>query len=96
MRKRASAASLPVNVRRPKLNPGHNASKGMQVDPPPSQQEGTDSLYRIVYLIDISASNPHDAAQQASRIMSDPESLPPILHVIDRLGHSSTIDLAES
>jgi len=68
---------------------------GLQVDPPPVQ-EGDEPLWRVVYLIDISAANSQDAAQQAAGILSDPDSLPPILHVIASSGHSVTIDLASA
>ena len=69
--------------------------KGLHVDPPPAER-GPEPLHRVVYLIDVNAGNPHDAAEQASQIMSDPDSLPPILHVIDRRGRTRTIDLARS
>jgi hypothetical protein len=78
-----------------KLNVSLIPPNGLHVDPPPAEP-GDEPLHRVVYLIDVNAKDPRDAAEQASEIMSDPNSLPPILHVIDRRGHTNTIDLAKS
>ena len=77
------------------IRPVSPLSKGLHVDPPPAES-CVEPLHRVVYLIDVNAKDPRNAAEQASEIMSDPNSLPPILHVIDRRGHTNTIDLAKS
>lgn len=56
--------------------------------------------YRCIYVIDVSASSPREAAEQAYAAMVDPESLPPVLGVIQLdsdghlEGHGEDIDLA--
>jgi hypothetical protein len=64
------------------------------IEPPP-KESGPEPLYRVVYIIDVNAADVHDAAEYVHRIMSDPESLPPVLHVIDERGESAKIDLSK-
>jgi len=64
------------------------------IDPPP-EDSGEEKLYRVVYVIDVPAAGPKEAAELAHRIMTDPDSLPPVLHIIDESGKSVEIDLSE-
>ena len=79
-----------------RLNTGEGLSptKGLAIDPP-HKERGYEPLFRVVYVIDISAVNPIDAARQTHRIMTDPESQPPVLEVIDHRGKTVSIDLSE-
>jgi len=62
---------------------------------PPPEDRGLQRLYRVVYIIDVNAKNPTEAAEYTHQIMSDPESMPPVLQVIDHTGKCTTIDLSE-
>jgi predicted alpha/beta superfamily hydrolase len=64
------------------------------IDPPP-KEGGPEKLYRVVYIIDVNAADPKEAAGFTHQIMTDPESLPPVLHVIDEGGKSVEIDLSK-
>jgi len=70
------------------------AQKGLIIDPPP-QEQGPEPLYRAVYTIDVNAQNAHQAAERAYDIMVDPESMRPVLEVIDSRGRLTRIDLCE-
>ena len=72
---------------------GQLSKPGLQIDPPP-KEGGPEHLYRVVYAIDITAQNPHQAAEHAYAIMSDPASLRPVLHILDHGGSDTVIDLA--
>ena len=71
-----------------------SASPGMAVDPPP-EEDGREPLFRVLYIIDVNASDAHAAAACAYRIMSDPVSMHPVLHIIDNAGSTTTVDLSE-
>ena len=66
----------------------------LTIDPPPKEC-GIEGLYRVVYSIDVNAVNPKQAAKYVYRIMTDPNSLPPVLHIIDGDGKTVKIDLSE-
>ena len=70
------------------------AQRGLVIDPPP-QEEGPGLLYRAVYTIDVNARNAHQAAERAYDIMVDPDSMRPVLEVIDARGRLTRIDLCE-
>ena len=53
-------------------------------------------LYRVIYEIDVSAASAMEAAKTAHDIMSDSDSLPPILDIIDDKGSKIRIDLSQS
>ena len=74
----------------------HNptAQRGLVIDPPP-QEKGAEPLYRAVYAIDVNARNAHQAAERAHEIMIDPQSMRPVLEVIDSHGRRTRIDLSE-
>ncbi len=69
-------------------------SPGLQILPPPREQ-GPQSLYRVVYVIDVGGRDSHEAAQAACEMMSAPDSLRPVLHVLDADGCDTILDLAD-
>jgi len=48
-----------------------------------------------VYVIDVNAASPIEAARQTHRTMTDPDSQPPVLEVIDHKGKAVSIDLSQ-
>ena len=66
----------------------------LHIDPPPSEI-GPEPLFRVVYVIDLNAPNPKAAAQETHKIFLDPESIAPVLDVLDAQGHVTTIDLSQ-
>ena len=74
---------------------GKNASPGLLIDPPP-EEKGDEPLFRAVYIIDVNAGDVRDAAEYTYRIMSDPASMPPVLHVIDSEGKITEVDLSDN
>ena len=69
-------------------------SKKIHIQPPPVEK-GNEPLFRVIYVIDVSAGNIIEAAMNAYEIMSDLDSLPPVLEVIDSKGNKIKIDLSE-
>ncbi len=67
---------------------------GLVIEPPPWKR-GSERLFRVVYVIDASAPAVLEAARQAHRIMIDPESMPPVLEILDHSGKVVSIDLSE-
>ena len=68
--------------------------QGLIIEPPP-KEDGPERLYRVVYVIDVSAMDPQQAAEHAYEIMRDPESMRPILDVLDSTGRRTRVDLSE-
>ena len=68
---------------------------GLLVCPPPVE-DGPEPLFSVVYVIDINGADCREAAELAHRIMMDPQSLPPILHILDSRGRVTVVDLAEA
>ena len=52
-------------------------------------------LYRVIYEIDVGADSAVQAAKTVHEIMSDSQSLPPVLEVIDNKGSKIRIDLSQ-
>jgi len=50
---------------------------------------------RLLYIIDVNSGDIREAAEYTHRIMSDPDSLRPVLHVIDSKGNSTEVDLSK-
>ena len=73
---------------------GGRLFKGLVVEPP-HKEGGDQPLFRVVYVIDVNATSPLEAARTAHRIMSDPDSQAPVLEVIDHRGKVVSIDLSE-
>ena len=69
-------------------------AKGLTIEPPP-KESGPESLYRVVYVIDICAENVRQAAERTHEIMQDPESMRPVLHILDTQGHAVDVDLSD-
>ena len=69
-------------------------SPGLQILPPP-REEGAEPLYRVVYVIDVSGNDSHGAAREAYEMMSAPDSMLPVLHVLDYDGGDIIVDLAD-
>ena len=70
-------------------------SNRLMIEPPPTEA-GLEPLYRVVYVIDIVAKNPLQAAERVHMIMRDPESIAPVLDVLDSRGQCTRVDLSES
>ena len=68
-------------------------SKRFMIEPPPTEA-GLEPLYRVVYMIDINAKNPRQAAERVHMLMQDPESMPPVLDVLDSHGRRTRVDLS--
>ena len=67
-------------------------SKIFIIEPPPKEKD----LYRVVYVIDVNADSPLDAAKMTERIMTNPDSLAPVLEVVDQGDKVTKIDLSRS
>ena len=67
------------------------SSKHLIIEPPPKEKD----LYRAVYVIDINADSPLDAARKTETIVTDPDSLAPVLEVVDQGGKVTKIDLSK-
>ena len=74
--------------------PTHKCKRGLVIEPPP-REDSEEPLFRVVYVIDVNAAGVRDAAEYTHRIMIDPDSLAPVLHVIDGKGKAVTIDLSQ-
>jgi hypothetical protein len=61
---------------------------------PPSEEKGDKPLLRVIYVIDVNAIDPLEAAKLIHRIMTDPDSMPPVLEVMDHKGNVEKIDLS--
>ena len=66
----------------------------LTIEPPP-KETGPEQLYRVVYVIDINAMNPRQAAERAYEIMKDPQSIQPVLDIIDSSGRQTRVDLSD-
>jgi len=63
---------------------------------PPHRESGKEPLFRVIYVIDVNAANPREAAEHVHQIMADPESMAPSLQIIDHTGTVVTVDLSET
>jgi len=68
--------------------------KNYQIEPPP-KDKGSEPLFRVVYAIDVSAPNALEAAKLTHQIMTDPDSMLPVLQVMNSKGKVVTIDLSK-
>ena len=64
------------------------------VEPPP-KDGGMEKLFRVIYMIDVPALGPREAAEYVYQVMRDYESMPPALHVIDEYGNRRVVDLSK-
>lgn len=67
------------------------SSVRLHIAPPPNE----DGLFRVVYIIDVNASDAKTAARETHETMIAPDSMAPVLHVLDPEGHKTTIDLSQ-
>lgn len=67
------------------------SNRGLQIGPPSKEKD----LYRVVYVIDIAASNHKEAARLTHAIMTDTDSIDPFLEVIDTGGKIIKMDLSK-
>jgi len=70
---------------------GIQIQAGLMIGLPPKEKD----LYRVVYVIDVGADNPLDAAKKTEKMMTDPDSLAPVLEVIGSGGKITKIDLSK-
>ena len=73
---------------------GRVVDRGLKIGPPP-KENGQEPLYRVVYTIDVNAKNAHQAAKHAHRIMTHPDSMRPVLQIVDSDGIHTEVDLSE-
>ena len=69
-------------------------SRTFDIQPPPVET-GNEPLFRVIYVIDVNAADALEAAKLAHQIMTDPDSMPPVLEVMDHKGNVEKIDLSE-
>ena len=62
---------------------------------PPPNEKGDEPLFRVIYIIDVNASDTREAAEFTHRIMTDSHSLLSVLEVMDRKGVVVKIDLSK-
>ena len=67
---------------------------GLTISPPPTESGGL-PLFRVVYVIDVSAADARQAAKETHAIMSDPDAWPPVLETLDSSGRLIKIDLCQ-
>jgi hypothetical protein len=65
--------------------------KCYKISPPPKEKGN----FRVIYVIDVNASSILEAAKSAHQIMTDPDSILPVLEVIDCKGKVVTVDLSK-
>ena len=70
------------------------SSKGLTIEPPP-KETGPEPLYRVVSVIDVNAPNARQAAERAHQIMGDPQSMRPVLDILDADGRWTQVDLSQ-
>ena len=68
------------------------SGRDYRIEHPPKEK----GLYRVVYVIDIGAESPLDAAKKTHQIMTDPDSLAPVFDVVDQSGKVTKFDLSKS
>ena len=74
---------------------GASGPLGLTIAPPP-KDSGEEPLFRVVYVIDVNAGDIKAAAEYTHQIMVDPNSMLPVLQVIDHTGKAVTVDLSEN
>jgi len=70
------------------------SSKDYRIEPPP-KDSGDEPLFRVVYAIDINASDEQKAAEQAWQMIRAKDAFDPILMVLDAEGKQTKLDLSE-
>jgi hypothetical protein len=62
----------------------------------PPKETGTEPFFRVAYVIDVNAKAPQKAAEFAYKLMTDPDSMRPVLDVIDAKGSAVRVDLSDA
>ena len=70
------------------------SSKDYRIVPPP-KDAGEEPLFRVVYAIDVNASDEQKAAEQAWQMMRAKDAFDPILMVLDAEGKQTKLDLTD-
>ncbi len=70
------------------------SSKDYRIAPPPNDS-GDEPLFRVVYAIDVNASDEQKAAESAWQMMRAKDALDPVLMVLDSKGKQVELDLSE-
>jgi len=70
------------------------SSKDYRINPPP-KDTGEEPLFRVVYAIDVNASDEQKAAEQAWQMMRAKDAFAPILMVLDSEGKQTKLDLTD-
>jgi hypothetical protein len=71
-----------------------DSPQGLSLSPPP-RETGPEPLYRVVYVIDVTAENAKQAAVRAYQLMKDPRSIRPVLDILDGNGRRTRVDLSQ-
>ena len=66
--------------------------KGFSIMPPPKDRP---PVFRVIYVIDVGAGNVVEAAKRTYAMMTDLDSIPPILEVMDHQGNKIRIELSK-
>ncbi len=69
-------------------------SRTFHIQPPPAEKND-EPLFRVIYVIDVNSVDVLKAAKLTHQIMIDPDSLPPVLEVMDHKGNVKKIDLSK-
>lgn len=70
------------------------SNKDYRISPPP-KDSGEEPLFRVVYAIDVNASDEQKAAEQAWHMMRAKDAFDPILMVLDSEGKQTKLDLTD-
>jgi hypothetical protein len=70
------------------------SDKDYRIEPPP-EDNGNEPLFRVIYIIDVSAPNTQEAAKLTHQIMIASDSMLPVLQVMNSEGKVVRIDLSK-
>lgn len=70
------------------------SSKDYRIAPPP-KDSGEEPLFRVVYAIDVNASNEQKAAETAWGLMRAKDAFDPVLMILDSKGRQTQLDLTD-
>ena len=64
---------------------------GLLIEPPPKEK----GLFRVVYAIDVNATNKAQAAEESWKMMRAKDAYDPVLNIIDAKGNQTKLDLSD-
>ncbi|RKY12546.1 MAG: hypothetical protein DRP65_00805 [Planctomycetota bacterium] len=70
------------------------SNKDYRISPPP-KDSGEEPLFRVVYAIDVNASDEQKAAEQAWQMMRAKDAFEPVMVILDSDGKQTKLDLSE-